>query len=66
MTVKIDCELCTGCKICYEVCPLDIIAWDEEKGKPYLAYPDECQLCFICQEECPDEAIKVKVPIIFW
>ncbi len=66
MTVKIDFELCTGCKICYEVCPLDIIAWDEEKDKPYLTYPDECQLCFICQEECPDEAIKVKVPIIFW
>ena len=66
MTSKIDYRLCTGCKICYEVCPLDIIAWDNEKELPYNAYPDECQLCFICQEECPDEAIKVKVPIIFW
>ena len=45
MTVKIDYELCTGCKKCYEVCPLDIIAWDKEESKPYLAYPDECQLC---------------------
>jgi len=52
--------------ICHEVCPLDIIAWDDDKNLPYVAYPDECQLCFICQEECPDEAIKVKVPIIFW
>ena len=66
MTAKIDYELCSGCKKCYEVCPLDIIAWDEEKDLPYVAYPDECQLCFICQEECPDEAIEVKVPIIFW
>jgi NAD-dependent dihydropyrimidine dehydrogenase PreA subunit len=66
MSVKIAYEHCNGCKKCYKVCPLDIIAWDEEQSKPYLAYPHECQLCFICQEECPEEAIKVEVPIIFW
>jgi len=26
----------------------DIIAWDEEDNRPYIKYPDECQLCFIC------------------
>jgi len=66
MTCHIEHERCTGCKKCYEVCPLDIIAWDEKKNKPYVAYPEECQLCFICQEECPAEAIKVKVPVAFW
>ena len=65
MTCHIKLERCIGCKKCYEVCPLDIIAWNEEKGKPYVAYPDECQLCFICQEECPADAIEVKIPIIF-
>lgn len=66
MSSKIDYNTCNGCKECYDVCPLDIIAWDEEKDMPYVAYPDECQLCFLCQEECPEEAIEVKIPIIFW
>jgi len=66
MSSKIDYDTCNGCKECYDVCPLDIIAWDEEKDMPYVAYPDECQLCFLCQEECPEEAIAVKIPIVFW
>jgi len=66
MTVNIDNELCTGCMKCYEICPLDIIAWDDDKSLPYVTYVDECQLCFICQIECPDKAINIKVPIIFW
>lgn len=66
MSTEINYELCTGCRICHEVCPLDIISWDDDKNLPDVSYPDECQLCFICQEDCPDEAIKVKVPIIFW
>jgi len=66
LTAEIEYERCTGCRKCHEVCPLDIITWNEKKGKPVVAYPSECQLCFICQEECPEEAIKVKIPIIFW
>ena len=66
MSAEINYEQCTGCMICYEVCPLDVMAWDDDKNLPIVAYPDECQLCFICQEECQDDAIEVKVPIIFW
>lgn len=65
MTIEFDYEKCTGCKRCYELCPLDIIAWNDE-GRPTVKYPDECQLCFICQEECPEKAVKVKVPLAFW
>jgi NAD-dependent dihydropyrimidine dehydrogenase PreA subunit len=43
-----------------------IIAWDEEDNRPYIKYPDECQLCFICQVEYPAKAIKVKIPLAFW
>ena len=66
MTAEFDYENCTGCRRCYELCPLDIIAWDEEENRPYVKYPDECQLCFICQTECPAKAIKVKLPLAFW
>jgi len=65
MTAEFDYEKCTECKICFELCPLDIIAWCEEDYKPYMKYPAECQLCFICQVECPAKAIKVKIPLAF-
>ena len=64
MTAEFDYEKCTQCGICYNLCPLDVIALDEE-SKPYVKYPDECQLCFICQVECPAEAVKVKIPLAF-
>jgi NAD-dependent dihydropyrimidine dehydrogenase PreA subunit len=66
MTATFDYEKCTKCRRCYELCPLDIIAWNEEKDVPYVKYPDECQLCFICQVECPSETIHVKIPLAFW
>jgi NAD-dependent dihydropyrimidine dehydrogenase PreA subunit len=53
------------CGTCYSLCPLDVIVKDGD-GKPSVRYPDECQLCFICQEECPVKAIHVKIPLAFW
>jgi NAD-dependent dihydropyrimidine dehydrogenase PreA subunit len=66
MTTEFDYEKCTRCRRCYELCPLDIIAWSEADDRPYVKYPDECQLCFICQVECPTGAVKVKIPPAFW
>lgn len=28
-------------------------------SKAYIAYPDDCQLCYQCELECPKEAVKV-------
>ncbi|MFX1266258.1 MAG: ferredoxin family protein, partial [Promethearchaeota archaeon] len=28
---KIDYHKCNGCKRCYELCPVDIYAWDKER-----------------------------------
>jgi adenylylsulfate reductase, subunit B len=66
MTIRFDYDKCTQCKECYELCPLDIIDWNDEDDQPYIKYPHECQLCFICQVECPSEAVKVEVPLAFW
>jgi len=66
MTVKFDYDMCTRCRRCYELCPLDVIAWSEKGDRPYAKYPGECQLCFICQVECPVKAVKVKIPLAFW
>jgi NAD-dependent dihydropyrimidine dehydrogenase PreA subunit len=66
MTTEIDLQKCNGCRLCYQLCPLDIITWNDENNKPHVKYPDECQLCFICQVECPVKAVKVKIPLAFW
>ncbi len=65
MTATFDYVKCTRCGTCYSLCPLDVIVKDED-GKPSVRSPDECQLRFICQEECPAKAIHVKIPLAFW
>ena len=56
---KIDSELCTGCCICVDTCPMDVIRFDGEKEKAHIAYPEDCGVCFQCAEYCPVDAIIV-------
>ena len=65
MTATFNYDKCIKYKKCYNLCPLDIISWNEKENKPYVKYPNECQVCFICQVECPAKAINVKIPLAF-
>ena len=56
---KIDESLCTGCGICVDDCPLDVIRMAEDKGKAYMAYPKDCAVCFQYALNCPEQAITV-------
>lgn len=56
---RIDEELCNGCQLCIEDCPMDVIRFDDAKGKAYLAYPDDCCACFQCEAACPVGAMSV-------
>ncbi|MBN1106899.1 MAG: ferredoxin family protein [Deltaproteobacteria bacterium] len=53
----IDTELCNGCGLCVQYCPMDVIRMDKERKKAYVKYIRDCQSCFLCQEECPQNAI---------
>ena len=44
--------------ICVDSCPVDAIRLDEQ-GKPFLAYPDDCTSCLLCETDCPVNAINV-------
>lgn len=57
--VKVDENACTGCEVCVESCPMDVLRMDEVKGKAYPAFLEDCQICFLCQMDCPREAISV-------
>ena len=56
---KIDYDLYNGCGICVDNCPMDVIRMDEETGKPFVKYLRDCQSCFLCEIDCPVEAIYV-------
>ena len=58
--VEINKAACTGCGVCVETCPTDVLRLDQEL-KAFAAYEEDCQGCFICQWDCAFEAIMVRV-----
>lgn len=56
---RIDRQICNGCGMCVDDCPLDVIRMDEETHTAYIAYPGDCQVCYLCELACPVEAVDV-------
>ena len=52
-------QRCTGCSVCVEICPMDVIHIDERSKKAVVRYLRDCQSCFLCEIECPEDAIAV-------
>ena len=63
MPPVIERELCTGCGICEDSCPLDVIYMNEEESIPFIKYPEECWHCGSCRQDCPEEAITIRFPL---
>ncbi|MEW9672199.1 ferredoxin family protein [Ammoniphilus sp. 3BR4] len=60
--IVVDRDKCIGCDICVQVCPMGILALDEDK-KAYMKY-DECWYCTPCETDCPVDAITVNIPYL--
>lgn len=54
---KIDVSACTGCGICVEYCPMDVLKMDGQSNKAFIKYLRDCQDCFLCERVCPENAI---------
>ncbi len=54
---NIDYEKCNHCNNCYRICPMDV--FKKIFNLVYVAYRKDCMSCFLCEMECPKEAIKV-------
>jgi NAD-dependent dihydropyrimidine dehydrogenase PreA subunit len=59
MIQNIDELTCTGCGICIEKCPMDVLIINENVGKAVIKYPEDCMTCFECELNCPSGAIYV-------
>ncbi|HLA28331.1 MAG TPA: EFR1 family ferrodoxin [Syntrophales bacterium] len=49
---EINEELCTECRVCAEICPVQAIILS-----PYPEFGENCICCFQCVRDCPEEAI---------
>ena len=55
------CGHCAICGTCADICPLDVIAMDDDG--PYVAYPKECWHCGGCRINCPCGAVYYEFPL---
>lgn len=53
--ISIDEKKCTGCGICYEICPSYVFSKNEEATT--VKFPELCSICGHCLAICPAEAI---------
>jgi len=52
--VIFDPDICNGCNTCVEVCQVDLLIPNPEKGKPpIILYPEECWYGGCCVAMCP-------------
>jgi NAD-dependent dihydropyrimidine dehydrogenase PreA subunit len=65
--IMFDANVCKGCNVCVEICVMDILMVNPEKGKaPVILYPDECYYDGLCVYNCPlweQGAIKLNHPL---
>jgi NAD-dependent dihydropyrimidine dehydrogenase PreA subunit len=50
---NIDMDQCIGCGTCMSTCPMDVIRMDDKTEQPVIKYPEDCQICHLCDLYCP-------------
>jgi NAD-dependent dihydropyrimidine dehydrogenase PreA subunit len=60
-TLSIAQELCTGCGVCLEVCPRNVLELTDRKA--VIVELDRCIECGACQLNCRYDAISVEAGV---
>lgn len=56
---RYDLNACIGCRNCVNVCPMDVMKFDEEANKSVIAYPENCQSCGQCYINCLGRSLDI-------
>jgi adenylylsulfate reductase subunit B len=59
----IDKDKCNGCGKCVEICPNDVFFGSQLGNIPKVTYPDQCWHENACVHDCPQDAIKLRIPL---
>jgi NAD-dependent dihydropyrimidine dehydrogenase PreA subunit len=57
--ITIDADTCTGCGLCILSCPADVIRLSPSTQKAEVAYGQDCQVCYLCEDDCPTHSISL-------
>ena len=57
--ITIDPQTCTGCGLCLLSCPVDVIRLDPVRNKAFVAYGNDCHVCYLCEDDCPEKSISL-------
>ena len=60
-TLSLNREQCTGCGMCYEVCPHQVLQIEQRKAQ--IVNRNGCMECGACQKNCPVAAITVNAGV---
>jgi adenylylsulfate reductase subunit B len=63
MPPLIDPEACNGCGLCAESCPTDVFTRSKAGEVPEVRYGEECWHCNSCVLDCPQSAIRLRIPL---
>ncbi len=59
----IDRTKCQACDLCAEICPTDVFFGSNKKEIPSVRYPEECWHCNACVNDCPQQAIRLRIAL---
>ncbi len=57
--IQIYTDSCTGCTLCYQVCPRGVYEMDSNVDKARLIHPKKCVNCNACVLQCPENCLEV-------
>lgn len=58
---RYDLNACIGCKLCVNICPMDVFRFDEKQNKSIIAYPENCQACGMCFYVCLGDSLQISL-----
>ena len=58
VTLKLNTDKCTGCRMCTTVCPHGVFQMHDKKAR--IVNRDACMECGACKRNCPASAIDVR------